>query len=88
MPESLSEIVTSLHKASNALAALGAAIDARASQRPLDPRLAVHIDPILRSLGAWPALERATPLELETVLGELRTYALTNAKLLFAASRA
>ena len=87
MQESLSEIVTSLHKASNALAALGAAIDARASQRALDPKLAVHIEPILGSLGANAALERATPIELATLLGELRTYALTNTKLLFAASR-
>lgn len=86
IPAHLRETVSRLHAAANALAALGAALDARASGAPLPAALAPRVDEVLALLGI-DGLEHLTQAELRSTLGEIRTFSLTNAKLLFAASR-
>ena len=48
---------------------------------------APHVDEVLAAMGASEALEGISPAEIRSLLGEIRVYTLTNAKLLFAASR-
>lgn len=84
--ETVREIVARLHTSANALAALGAALDARVTDVPLDPAIRPHVEGVLAALGL-DTLDGTTGPELRSMLGELRGFALTNAKLLFAASR-
>jgi SAM-dependent methyltransferase len=85
--ETLQQVVARLSASANALAALGAAIDARSTGASLEPRLKARIDEVLAAVGANEALEGAHSDELRPLLGELRTFSLTNTKLLFTASR-
>jgi len=87
IPAQLRETVSRLHASANALAALGAALDARVHDTPLPAALAPRVDEVLNLLGIE-GLDQLTPAELRSTLGEIRTFSLTNAKLLFAASRA
>ncbi|HKQ70586.1 MAG TPA: class I SAM-dependent methyltransferase [Polyangiaceae bacterium] len=84
--ESLREIVSRLSASANALAALGAALDARASGVPLGAEIKPHVDEVVAALGVE-GLDGATAVDLRPILGEIRAFTLTNAKLLFAASR-
>jgi 2-polyprenyl-3-methyl-5-hydroxy-6-metoxy-1,4-benzoquinol methylase len=86
--EALRDIVARLQTSSSALAALAAALDRRVSGAPLDPSIAPHVDAVVAALGAAGPLEAASSAELRPLLGEIRTFALTGSKLLFAASRA
>jgi 2-polyprenyl-3-methyl-5-hydroxy-6-metoxy-1,4-benzoquinol methylase len=86
--EALRDIASRLQTSSSALAALAAALDRRLSGAALDPALAPHIDAVVGALGAASSIEEASSAELRPLLGEIRTFALTGTKLLFAASRA
>jgi precorrin-6B methylase 2 len=86
IPDTLREIVSGLHTSANALAALGAALDARTRGAPLSAELDSHVASVVRALGIE-GLDDMTPPELQSMLGEIRTFTLTNAKLLFAATR-
>lgn len=85
--DTLSSIVSRLNNSAHALAAVAAAIDARLSGESIEPPLQAHVHEIVEALGASAALAAASELELRALLGEIRTYSLTHAKLLFAASR-
>jgi SAM-dependent methyltransferase len=85
--EALRDIVAGLTRSASALGALAAAVDARASGLPLDPRLRPHVDEVVAALGVGGALDAAGPAQLRPLLGEMRTYALAADKLMFAASR-
>lgn len=85
--ERLREVTTRLGTATNALAVVAAAIDARASGAPLDPTLAPFVDDVLDKLGIRAELDAIPPQELAPMLNELRTWSLLNAKLFYAASR-
>jgi hypothetical protein len=87
MPNTLSEIVADLTRSADALAAIGAALDARASGAPLDPAIRPHVEAVLSALGIAGALDSLPEAEIVPMLGQIRTFALANAKLLFAASR-
>ncbi|MBC8073992.1 MAG: class I SAM-dependent methyltransferase, partial [Deltaproteobacteria bacterium] len=63
------------------------AIDARVSGVALDDRLRPHVDAIVDLLGLGDELAATPPRMLVSLLGELRTMALTDVRLLFAASR-
>jgi SAM-dependent methyltransferase len=84
--DALRELVTRLNTSATALAALGAALDARTSRTSLDSAIAPHVDEILAALGVE-TLDGLTQAELRSTLGEIRSFTLTNAKLLFGASR-
>lgn len=85
--EAVRETLARLTTSANALAVLGAAFDARASGEALDPSIRPYVDEALAALGLAGALDGVDAAELRPLLGELRVFALTNAKLLFAASR-
>ncbi len=85
--DALREILVRLNVSANALAVVGAALDARASGNALDLIIRPHVDEVLAAMGASEALEGISPAEIRSLLGEIRVYTLTNAKLLFAASR-
>jgi SAM-dependent methyltransferase len=84
--ESLGEIVSRLAASAHALAAIGMALDARVSGIPPAPEVAPHLDAVLSELGVAGLIEQASPLERLTLLGEVRAFTLTNARMLFAAS--
>jgi SAM-dependent methyltransferase len=84
----LRDTITRLHESAAALAALGVALDARATGTPLGSELEPPIGDIVAALGLREALAVAQPSDLQPLLAEIRTFALTNAKLLFASSRA
>jgi len=79
--ETLRDVVARLNASVTAVAALGAALDARVGQRPLDPNLRPHIDGVLDALGIRDEVENAGVEELRPLLGEIRTFDLTGAKL-------
>lgn len=83
----LRDTVARLNNAASELAALGAALDARASGTPIEPALGPHIDAVVEALGVREALAEAEPMTLRPLIGEIQAFALTNTKLLFAASR-
>jgi SAM-dependent methyltransferase len=86
--DKLRELVARLGASADALAALASAMDARASGAPLEATISARVGDVLDALGARRAIEEAGPEELRPLLGEIRTFTLTNAKLLFAESRA
>ena len=67
------EHVERLALSSRALAAVGAAVQARAAGTPLDPVVQARIDEVLDALGARLMVEQADPAELRPVLGGIRT---------------
>jgi precorrin-6B methylase 2 len=85
--ESIREVTSRLSTASNALAVVAAALDARVSGAALDPAFAPFVDDVLDKLGLGAALAAVPPQELAPVLNEIRTWSLLNGKLLYAASR-
>jgi 2-polyprenyl-3-methyl-5-hydroxy-6-metoxy-1,4-benzoquinol methylase len=80
----LTSIVSQLSRSANALSALAAAIDARLSG---EPALHTEVQAVVDALAATDALEAASEIELRALLAEIRTFSLTNTKLLFAESR-
>lgn len=80
--DALRQVVSKLSASANALAVLGMEIEARLHGRPLDPQLAPHVGAVLDALGARGPLEEATPVDLRPLLGEIRAFTLSNAKLL------
>lgn len=85
--EALRDLIVKLTNSAGAVAAIGVALDARTSDRPIEPRLRPHIDDLLRALGADQMLEGVTAAELHPVLSEIRVSTAHNAKLLSAATR-
>ena len=80
--DALREIVSRLNASAGALAALGAALDARVTGRSLDPAIQPHVEDVVAALGAREALAEATAAQLKPLAGEIRTFTLTGAKLL------
>jgi SAM-dependent methyltransferase len=77
-----------LHTASaTGIAALGAALDAKASGTPLDPSLDARVKAFLATLGIADALADVSADEVKPLLSEIRTMAAVDAKLLHAATR-
>lgn len=70
-----------------ALAALGAALDAKANGQALEPALAARVKAFLEALGAGDVLDDATADEVRPVLTEIRMMNAVDAKLLHAHSR-
>ena len=84
---SLRQIIANLNASAGALAALGAAFDAKMSGVALEPELRAHVEDIVTALGASEALRDTSSSELQPLLGEIRAFAMTNIQLLFAATR-
>jgi len=78
---SLRELVERLGASSRALAALGAAVQARAAATPLDPAIRARVDEVLDALGARRLVEQNDPAELRPVLGAIRTELFLGARL-------
>jgi predicted O-methyltransferase YrrM len=79
--DALRQIVTRLNTSATALAALGAALDARIAGTSLPSALAPHVERLLAGLGADEALDGVAAAELVPLLAEIRTFALLHAKL-------
>jgi precorrin-6B methylase 2 len=86
-PVSLRQIVADLNLSAGALAALGAALDARTRGTELEPDIRRYVEDVVTALGARAALDDAAPAELQPLLGEIRAYAIMNSQLLAAATR-
>jgi SAM-dependent methyltransferase len=86
--EALRETLSGLINSTSAIAALGAALDARVTGVELDAAIAPHVDEVVIALGARSALQTATVAELRPLLGEVRTMTSTHARLLCGVSRA
>lgn len=71
--ESLRELVGRFGASSRALAALGAAVQARVEGAPLAPGVRARVDDVLDALGAREAVAEAGEAELRPVLGAIRT---------------
>jgi SAM-dependent methyltransferase len=85
--QALREFINRHNASAAALAALGAALDARVSGVPLAPALQASIDDLLAALGAGDALKDTSPKELQPLLAELRFMSLVESKLLFHETR-
>ena len=85
--DNLRALIAKLTAPAEALHALGAALDARASGTALEARLKPHVDDVLAALGVKDSLADVTPAEIRTLLAQMRVFSLTSSKLLFAASR-
>jgi methyltransferase family protein len=80
--ETLRELVDRLGASSRALAAVGAALRARAAGAPpLDPAVRARLDEVLDALGARGLVEQASPEQLRPVLGGIRTELFLGARL-------
>jgi SAM-dependent methyltransferase len=85
MSRTLLETIANLTRSADALAAIGAALDARVSNAPLDPAIRPHVEAVLSAHGI--SLDSVPKAEIGPMLGQIRTFALANTKLLFAAGR-
>ncbi len=81
------DTVTRFGASANALAAIGAALDARMSGVALDPAVRPHIDGVLSALDLEAALGSMSEADIRPLLGQLRVFALTNRELLFSTTR-
>jgi precorrin-6B methylase 2 len=79
----LEDLLGRLSGPSHALAALAAAIDARASGRAVEPAVAA----VVTALGATDVLESAAPAELRMLLADIRAFALTDVELVMGEHR-
>lgn len=80
--QTLREFINRHSAGATGLAALGAALDARASGTPLDPVLAEKIDALLAALGGQGVLDGLSAAEAAPVLAELRLFRAFDNKLL------
>jgi len=87
MPQTLAETVAQFGRSADALAAIGAALDARANKCEIDPAIRSHVEAVLSTLGMADAVENLPAAEITPMLGQIRTFALANAKLLFSVTR-
>ncbi len=85
---SLRELVARLSLSAGTLSVLGAAIDGRTTGKPFDPSIQPHVDAVLDALGGRELLEGLNPVELQSVLAEIRLTMLQGAKLLYEGTRA
>jgi precorrin-6B methylase 2 len=76
----LRSLLNDLNTSAGALAALGAALDARASGRPLAPSLGAPVRGVLDALGASEAVEQLESAELRVLLAEIRVFAASHAR--------
>ena len=70
----LRSLLNDLNTSAGALAALAAALEARATARPLAPNLAVAVNGVLDALGVREASEQLPPVELRATLAEIQVY--------------
>jgi SAM-dependent methyltransferase len=70
--QTLREFINRHNASAAGLAALGAALEARASGTPLEPALGARVDELLAALGAADALEGVSAQEAAPLLAELR----------------
>ena len=71
--ETLKDLAERLCLSSRALAAVGAALRARAEGTPPDPAVQARLGEVLDALGARSLVEQASPAELRPLLGGVRT---------------
>jgi SAM-dependent methyltransferase len=77
----LGQVVSDLTRSADALAAIGAALAARHEGVPLPPALQPHVEAVVDALGLREALDQLPAAEAAPMLGQIRVFALTNAKL-------
>src|SRR5262245_56525774 len=87
MSRTLPETIADLTRSADELAAIGAALDARAGNVALDPSIRPHVGAVLSAYGIAAAIDSLPTAEIVPMLGQIRTFALANAKLLFAGGR-
>jgi precorrin-6B methylase 2 len=78
----LNEVVSRSSVVATAFAAVGAALDARATGRPMDPLLNERVEEVLRALGITTKLDALAIDDAATMLGELQVYRSTDDALL------
>jgi len=71
--EAVRELTSRLQIQALAYAAVGLALEARASDNPLDPKIAPLVDEALRALGATGVLEGVSAAEAKPALASIRT---------------
>jgi SAM-dependent methyltransferase len=77
----LRSLLNELNTSAGALAALGAALEARAAGHALAPGLAAAVSGVLEALGVATSLAALAPGELGTLLAELRVFAASHRQL-------
>jgi SAM-dependent methyltransferase len=85
--QALREFIDRHNVGATALAALAAALDARATGTPLDPKLAPRVQELLAVVGGGDALEGVSAQEAAPFLHELRAMMLIDSKLLYPHTR-
>jgi SAM-dependent methyltransferase len=80
--EPIKDVISRLNASTAALAALGAAMNARLRSVDLDPKIQPYIADVISLLGVGKQLEELTHLELRAQIGQIRVFSQTNAKLL------
>jgi precorrin-6B methylase 2 len=83
----LRPLLSELNTWAGTLAALTTALNARASGVPIEPGVAAAVAEIIDALGVGALIENLSHTELRAVLGELRTFAATDASLVNGSSR-
>ena len=86
--QTLRAFINRHNAAAAGLDALGAALDARSSGRPLEPALAARVDELLAALGGGDVLDGVSAQEAAPFLAELRGMGRIEARLLDASTRA
>jgi SAM-dependent methyltransferase len=84
----LRDLVMRLSVSTGALAALGAALEARVRSVQLDPAIKTEIDQLLVALGTNESLDEVDAADLKPVLAEIRMTLLQDAKLLLSPTSA
>lgn len=85
--QALREFMSRHTASATGLAALGAALDAKATGAPLAPALDARVNALLETLGIADALANVSAEEVKPLLSEIRTLAAVDAKLLHAETR-
>src|SRR4051812_42431784 len=85
--QALREFMSRHMASATGVAALGAALDAKATGTPLEPSLDARVKAFLAALGVGDALADLSTDEAKPLLGEIRMMAALDAKLLQAQTR-
>jgi SAM-dependent methyltransferase len=85
--QALRDFMTRHMASATGIAALGAALDAKASGKPLDPSLDARVRAFLSTLALGDALADVDPDQARPLLGELRAMSALDSKLLHAQTR-